>query len=188
MCTQPTTHGEARCISIYRDVISGTVRSPSRLTMRLYQLLPGDLIRYGPNQVLSLYPSDMAGIYSHGKPFRKSKGYATMVPIPDGWSTMTSIDKTLHHNLRRVFRSGVSAESLARHEPAILRNLAVYFSQLTKTKDREGWSAAADMRKWSESKNALKISHDTLLMHQRSVPRVRHYGRFWPGAKDRLTL
>jgi hypothetical protein len=92
----------------------------------------------------------MSAIYSHGKPFRKSKGYATMVPIPDGWSAMTSIDKNLHHNLRRVFRYGVSAESLARYEPALLSNLEVYFSELTKSKDREGWSLASDMRKWSK--------------------------------------
>ena len=91
----------------------------------------------------------MTAIYAHGKPFRKSKGYGTMLPLPGGWSTMTSIDKNLHHNLRRVFRSGVTAENLARYEPAILRNLTVYFSQLTKAKDGEGWSTVADMREWS---------------------------------------
>ena len=74
-----------------------------------------------------------------------------MIPIPDGWSTMTSIDKTLHHNLRRTFRSGVGAESLAMFEPAILRNLAVYFSELTKVKDAHGWSSISDMRIWSKS-------------------------------------
>ncbi|KAF2794311.1 benzoate 4-monooxygenase cytochrome P450 [Melanomma pulvis-pyrius CBS 109.77] len=80
-----------------------------------------------------------------------------MIPIPDGWSTMTSIDKTLHHNLRRVFRSGVTAECLTRYEPAILRNLEVYFSELTKVKDAEGWSAAADMRSWN-----LSLGFDTM--------------------------
>ncbi len=90
-------------------------------------------------------------IYGHGAPFRKSKGYRTMIPIPDGWSTMTSIDKTLHHNLRRVFRSGVGAEDLARFEPAILRNLKVYLCELQREKDAEGWSSAHDMRKWSTS-------------------------------------
>lgn len=73
-----------------------------------------------------------------------------MIPIPDGWSTMTSIDKGLHHNLRRVFRSGVTAEYLARFEPAVLRNLEVYFSELGKTNDPDGWSMAADMRRWSK--------------------------------------
>lgn len=73
-----------------------------------------------------------------------------MIPIQDGWSTMTSIDKTLHHNLRRVFRLEVSAESVAYYEPVIIRNLEVYFSQLTKIVDPEGWSAPADMRKWSK--------------------------------------
>ena len=91
----------------------------------------------------------LAAIYGHGKPFRKSCGYETMIPIPDGWSTMTSIDKTLHHNLRRVFRLGVSAEALALYEPAVLRNLKIYFSQLTKSKDAEGWSSPSDMRAWS---------------------------------------
>lgn len=91
----------------------------------------------------------MTAIYGHGKPFRKSKGYATMIPIPDAWSTMTSIDKGLHHKLRRVFRSGVTTDFLAQYEPAVLRNLIVYFSQLTEAKDAEGWSAAGDMRKWS---------------------------------------
>ncbi|KUI60902.1 Isotrichodermin C-15 hydroxylase [Cytospora mali] len=80
-----------------------------------------------------------------------------MVPIPDGWSTMTSIDKTLHHNLRRVFRLGVGADSLARFEPAIIRNLKVYFSQLTKVVDQEGWSPSADMRKWN-----LYLGFDTM--------------------------
>jgi hypothetical protein len=127
-----------------------SVLDMSLLQVRMSDDSIGDLIRYGPNQVLSLHPPDMAAIYGHGKPFRKSKGYATMIPIPDGWSTMTSIDKTLHHNLRRVFRSGVTAESLARYEPALLRNLEIYFEQLTKSKDSQGWSAAGNMRKWSE--------------------------------------
>ena len=78
-----------------------------------------------------------------------------MIPIPDGWSTMTSIDKKLHHNLRRVFRSGVGADSLALYEPAIVRNLEVYFSQLTAAKDSEGWSASGNMRKWSGSRPVL---------------------------------
>jgi hypothetical protein len=62
---------------------------------------------------------------------------------------MTSIDKQLHHDLRRVFRSGVVAESLAKFEPAIIRNLEIYFSELTKTISADGWSASADMRRWS---------------------------------------
>ena len=73
-----------------------------------------------------------------------------MIPIPDGWSTMTSIDKTLHHTLRRTFRSGLTSEYLARYEPAILRNLEVYFAELTRIKDGEGWTAPADMRAWSK--------------------------------------
>ncbi|KAH8719241.1 benzoate 4-monooxygenase cytochrome P450 [Phaeosphaeriaceae sp. PMI808] len=80
-----------------------------------------------------------------------------MVPIPNGWSTMTSIDKTLHHNLRRVFRSGVTTDSLARYEPAILRNLEVYLGQLTKLKDINGWGVANDMRKWN-----LYLGFDTM--------------------------
>lgn len=91
----------------------------------------------------------MTAIYAHGKLFRMSKGYVTMLPLLDEWSTMTSIDKTLRRNLRRVFRAGVTAENLVRYEPAILRNLMVYFSQLTRTKDDEGRSTAADMRGWS---------------------------------------
>ncbi|KAF2726593.1 benzoate 4-monooxygenase cytochrome P450 [Polyplosphaeria fusca] len=80
-----------------------------------------------------------------------------MIPIPNGWSTMTSIDKKLHHNLRRVFRSGVGADSLALYEPAIVRNLEVYFSQLTAAKDSEGWSASGNMRKWN-----LYLGFDTM--------------------------
>ncbi|KAI1357426.1 benzoate 4-monooxygenase cytochrome P450 [Xylaria arbuscula] len=117
----------------------------------------GDVIRYGPNQILTLNHADMISIYGHGKPFRKSKGYKTMIPIPDGWSTMTSIDKDLHRNLRRVFRSGVSSECLARHEPAILRNLKVYFSQLIRNIDSAGWSEGSDMRKWN-----LYLGFDTM--------------------------
>lgn len=90
-------------------------------------------------------------IYGHGAPFRKSKGYQTMLPMPDGWSTMTSIDKTLHRNLRRVFRSGMAVDVLARHEPAVVRNLEIYFGELLRDRDAQGWSAAADMRIWSES-------------------------------------
>lgn len=74
-----------------------------------------------------------------------------MVPIPDGWSCMTSIDKELHHNLRKVFRSGLGANFLARYEPAIVRNLGVYFGELQRHRDADGWSSAADMRKWSTS-------------------------------------
>lgn len=87
-----------------------------------------------------------------------------MIPIPDGWSAMTSIDKTLHHNLRRVFRLGVGADSLARFEPAVIRHLRVYFSQLTKDVDSGGWSSPADMRKWSTSitKNMLSLAENVL--------------------------
>ncbi|RYP08960.1 hypothetical protein DL764_001571 [Monosporascus ibericus] len=70
---------------------------------------------------------------------------------------MTSIDKTLHHNLRRVFRLGVGADSLTRYEPAILRSLKIYFRELQKEKDLEGWSSAADMRKWN-----LCLGFDTM--------------------------
>ncbi|KAI1170282.1 benzoate 4-monooxygenase cytochrome P450 [Nemania sp. FL0916] len=117
----------------------------------------GDVIRYAPNQILTLYPADMSSLYGHGRPFRKSKGYKTMIPIPDGWSTMTSIDKDLHKNLRRVFRSGVTTECLVRHEPAILRNLKIYFSQLVQLTDFDGWSHASDMRKWN-----LYLGFDTM--------------------------
>lgn len=90
-------------------------------------------------------------IYSHGAPFRKAKGYATMIPTPNGWSTMTSINKTLHHNLRAVVRSGLGADYLTRFEPAILRHLKIYFGELQKNQDPDGWTAAANMRKWSTS-------------------------------------
>lgn len=73
-----------------------------------------------------------------------------MTPVPDGWSTMTATDKSLHHKLRRTFRIGVSSESLSAYEPAILRNLEVYLSELTVVKDSEGWSSPADMRAWSK--------------------------------------
>lgn len=85
-----------------------------------------------------------------------------MVPIPDGWSTMTSIDKELHHNLRRVFRSGVTAESLARYEPAVLRNLEVYFSELAKAKEIDGWSVPADMRRKSKLISLSSLSASVL--------------------------
>ena len=132
------------------------------------------MIRYGPNRILTLCPSDMncrwspiskyaasdgeQAIYGHGQPFRKSRGYETMIPMPDGWSTMTSVDKTLHHNLRRTFRSGVGAKSLALFEPAILRNLEIYFSELTRKKDAKGWSSASDMRAWSRLANPAATS------------------------------
>ncbi|KAI1208163.1 benzoate 4-monooxygenase cytochrome P450 [Annulohypoxylon truncatum] len=132
-------------------------RGTMHLDVQICHQKYGDLIRYGPNQILTLYPPDMNAIYGHGKPFRKSKGYETMIPIPDGWSTMTSIDKTLHHNLRRVLRSGLTTESLARYEPAILRNLKIYFSQLTQERDGEGWSSTGDMRKWN-----LCLGFDTM--------------------------
>jgi len=117
----------------------------------------GDLICYAPNQLLSLDPRDLTTIYGHGNAFRKSKGYETMIPIDDGWSAMTSIDKSLHRNLRKVFRAGVTTEYLSRFEPAILRHLEVYFSQLMKVVDKEGWCAAGDMRRWN-----LCLGFDTM--------------------------
>lgn len=81
-----------------------------------------------------------------------------MIPMLDGWSTMTSIDKALHHNLRRTFRSGVGAKSLALFEPAILRNLKIYFSELTRKRDANGWSSASDMRAWSKLANPSATS------------------------------
>ncbi|KAH0594228.1 hypothetical protein MHUMG1_08067 [Metarhizium humberi] len=96
-------------------------------------------------------------IYSHGAPFRKAKGYATMIPTPNGWSTMTSINKTLHHNLRAVVRSGLGTDYLTRFEPAILRHLKIYFGELQKNQDPDGWTAAANMRKWN-----LYLGFDTM--------------------------
>lgn len=72
-----------------------------------------------------------------------------MIPIPDGWSAMTSTDKSLHHNLRRVFRTGVAAHALPLYDKAIIRHLKVYFSQLTGANGAGGWSPPADMRMWS---------------------------------------
>lgn len=68
---------------------------------------------------------------------------------------MPSIDKTLHRNLRRVVRSGLGADFLSRFEPAILRNLRVYFGELRKGEDPDGWSPAANMRKWSTLHNVV---------------------------------
>ncbi|KHO01974.1 benzoate 4-monooxygenase cytochrome P450 [Metarhizium album ARSEF 1941] len=96
-------------------------------------------------------------IYGHGAPFRKAKGYATMIPTANGWSTMPSIDKTLHRNLRAVVRSGLGADFLSRFEPAILRHLKIYFCQLRQHQDRDGWTRAADMRKWN-----LYLGFDTM--------------------------
>jgi hypothetical protein len=89
-------------------------------------------------------------VYGYGQPFRKASGYSTLVYIPDGWTSTTCIDKTLHRNLRRVIRNGLSNDLLALHEPAILRNIEVYFSELTEVKDSEGWSLPSDMRAWSK--------------------------------------
>ncbi|EFY88297.1 hypothetical protein MAC_05638 [Metarhizium acridum CQMa 102] len=80
-----------------------------------------------------------------------------MIPTPNGWSTMTSIDKTLHRNLRAVVRSGLGADFLSRFEPAILRHLKIYFGELQKNQDPDGWTAAADMRKWN-----LYLGFDTM--------------------------
>jgi hypothetical protein len=88
--------------------------------------------------------------YGHGAPFRKSKGYETMIPLDDGWSTMTSINKTLHKNLRQTLRAGLGNDYLKRFEPAILRHLKIYYAELTKDKKPDGWSKAANMRKWSK--------------------------------------
>ncbi|OTA88155.1 hypothetical protein M434DRAFT_374900, partial [Hypoxylon sp. CO27-5] len=131
---------------------SGTMHLDVQRCHRQY----GQVIRYAPNQVLTLDVRVQA-IYGHGSPFRKSKGYETMIPFPDGWSTMTSIDKSLHHNLRRVFRSGIGTESLARYEPAITRNLKIYFNELQKEQSPEGWSAPSDMREWN-----LCLGFDTM--------------------------
>ncbi|RCI16290.1 hypothetical protein L249_1855 [Ophiocordyceps polyrhachis-furcata BCC 54312] len=93
-------------------------------------------------------------IYGHGAPFRKSKGYATMCPVPGGWTTMTSIDKPLNQRLRRVFRAGTGAKQLAKFEPAILRRLKICLDQLQVD---NGWSRSADMRRWS-----LCLGFDTM--------------------------
>ncbi|EQL03528.1 benzoate 4-monooxygenase cytochrome P450 [Ophiocordyceps sinensis CO18] len=135
-----------------RDHAPRRAEMPSQIRLRL-------LLHDGPSPgllTLTRRP-DTQAIYGHGAPFRKSRGYETMIPTPDGWSTMTSIDKTLHRRLRRVFRSGLGADFLARHEPAVVRNLRVYFGELQRDRDAQGWGAAADMRKWN-----LCLGFDTM--------------------------
>ncbi|KAI1824019.1 benzoate 4-monooxygenase cytochrome P450 [Xylaria intraflava] len=70
---------------------------------------------------------------------------------------MTSRDKTLHQNLRRVFRNGLVAESLSLYDKAVIRHLEVYFSQLTRESNEGGWSPPADMRIWN-----LCLGFDTM--------------------------
>ena len=89
-------------------------------------------------------------IYGHGKPFRKAQSYATMVPWEGGWTSATCIDKTMHKSLRHTVVSGMSASSLKQFEPSILKNIAIYFSQLLEGPHLEdGWSQARDMNLWS---------------------------------------
>ncbi|KAI0476354.1 benzoate 4-monooxygenase cytochrome P450 [Xylariaceae sp. FL0804] len=145
----------ARATSLYSAYHSW--RGTMHLDIQRCHMKYGDMIRYAPNQVLSLHPPDMVGIYGHGKPFRKARGYETMIPIPDGWSTMTSIDKKLHHNLRRVFRSGVGAQSLALYDKAVVHHLEVYFAQIMGSEKPKAWSQPADMRKWD-----LYLGFDTM--------------------------
>ncbi|KAI2601768.1 benzoate 4-monooxygenase cytochrome P450 [Hypoxylon sp. NC1633] len=145
----------AKMSSIYSGYHSW--KGTMHLDIQRCHLKYGCVIRYSPNQILTLYPDDMATIYGHSAPFRKSKGYETMIPLADGWSAMTSIDKSLHHRLRKVFKIGVTSESLARYEPAITRNLEVYFDEIQKERDAEGWSVARDMREWN-----LCLGFDTM--------------------------
>lgn len=91
-----------------------------------------------------------------------------MIVEDNGWSTMTCIDKGLHHDLRRTFRSGLGADWLSRFEPAVPRNLDVLFGQLTAPGelDAEGWSRTADMRKWGE----LEVSCPRVYQPSKSGP------------------
>ena len=103
-------------------------------------------------------------IYGHGKPFRKSQSYATMVPWEGGWTSATCIDKTMHRSLRHTVVSGMSASSLKRFEPSILKNVAVYFHELLEgPRSEEGWSQARDMNSWSTK--IPTTSHKLLAKH-----------------------
>jgi hypothetical protein len=128
----------------------------------------GDVIRYGPNRLLTLRPPDVnsrliytspqpqpetnvsLAIYGYGPTFRKAQSYAAMIPWKDGWSSATSIDKNLHRALRSTMLLGFSPASLKKFEPAILKNLETYFSKLLHGRpENGGWALAKDMNKWS---------------------------------------
>ena len=125
------------------------------------------MIRYGPNRLLTIDPADFQSlcqspskfhsvdqsftdVYGYGKPFRKAQSYATMVPWAGGETTTTAINKQLHKSLRHDFTSGLSASSLKQYEPAVMRNLGVYFQKMLEgSRVNYGWSQAKDMNLWS---------------------------------------
>ena len=73
-----------------------------------------------------------------------------MVPWAGGETSATAIDKSLHKNLRRDFKSGLSASSLKQFEPAVIKNLDVYFQKILEgPRVSDGWSQAKDMNSWS---------------------------------------
>ena len=76
-----------------------------------------------------------------------------MVPWEGGWTTVTSIDKTMHRNLRHTTVSGLSAPSLKQFEPSILKTVGIYLDQLLEGPHFDGgWSQVRDMNLWSMRK------------------------------------
>lgn len=92
----------------------------------------------------------ISDIYGYGKPFKKAKSYATMVPWEGGWSTATSIDKHLHRNLRGTVTSGFSTASYKQFEFVVFKNLDIYFQKLLEgPRDADGWAEPKDVNWWS---------------------------------------
>ena len=90
-------------------------------------------------------------IYGYSKPFKKSRSYEVMIPWPEGWSSATARDKDLHRDLRRNISSGFSNANLIKFEPAVIRNLDIYFRKvITDVEVEDGWTAPRDMHSWSK--------------------------------------
>ena len=95
--------------------------------------------------------TNFTDIYGHRKNVQKSKAYLPMVPEGDGWCTLTCIDKSRHHQKRRLITQGLSDQALKQFEPALLANIRTFCDKLGEGGPRniDSWTDARNMNDYS---------------------------------------
>ena len=135
----------------------------------------GSIVRYGPNKLIFdshvalegialcsdrierlLQGSDnRTDIYGFSKNVKKSKAYLPLVPN-NYWSTLTTIDKSVHRVKRKVFSQCLSEHAVKDYEPSLLTHVGSFCKRLQEgLPDSDTWSEARAMDQWCSSSSCV---------------------------------
>ena len=85
-------------------------------------------------------------IYGHSRNVKKSKAYLPIVYATGGFSILTSIEKDVHRNKRRLMSRWFSDDALDAFVPVMLSQIRIFCDKLLAGAATDGWTEPKDMR------------------------------------------